>query len=125
MVKVRFGDVSTLYWQVNRAKDAGRSPPVDTIKNALRQREITTFLDQYNEVDLSLYGSDPFCTQDELDALLEQWTVAEAKDLSLSSDANGLDYLASVIVEVLKGGNWKEKNGRSVDVRDLVMDAPV
>ena len=70
MASIRFGDVSHLYWQVSKAIDAGHTPSIEEIRDALDARDITSFLDQYPEIDLSLYGSPPICSLKELDATL-------------------------------------------------------
>lgn len=125
MASVRFGDISHLYWQVSKAMDAGHTPSIEEVRDALDARDITTFLDQHPEVDLSLYGSPPTCSLDELDAALEQWSAATATDLSLSSDANGLVYLAGVIVNLLQNGSWEDNSGREIDITNLEMGVSI
>lgn len=121
MQSVRFGDVSHLYWQVSKAVDNGRNPSYQQVRDALDNREITDFLDQYSEVDLSLYGNDPICTQAELDAILERYSAASPNDLSLSSNPNGLLYLQGVIVELLQSDEWQDDRGQNIKVTDLEM----
>lgn len=125
MASVRFGDISHLYWQVSKAMDAGHSPSIEDVRKVLDARDISTFLNQYPEVDLSLYGNPPTCSLDELDGVLEQWSAASANDLSLSANANGLAYLAGIIVNLLQNGPWKDDRGRDIDITNLEMDVSI
>ena len=122
MPTVNFGDLSFLYWQVTHAIDEGRDPSYQEMRDALDIRDVTNFLNQYSEVDLSLYGSDPRCTLDELDTVLENWSAADPSDLSLSRNTNGLRYLAGVIVNLLQNGDWQDNQGQSIEATELKMN---
>ena len=115
-------DLTQLFWQVNRAISAGHEPTVDEVRSAMRDRAITAFLNKYDETDLTLYGSDPMCTLDELDAFLDQWAISVPTDLSLSDDVNGLLYLQSCLVYTIQSDEWSKPSGAQNSVRHFERD---
>jgi hypothetical protein len=114
----RFVHLSFLFFQINSALDAGHDPSVSDAHDAFTDGRAMDFLDQYDEIDLSLFrqGSDGW-DWDEMNAMFEQYAVGAPNDLSVQN--NGLAYATAEVVERLQHGPWLADSGSEVDVTDL------
>lgn len=117
----RLVNVTHLYFQVTKAVDNGQTASVTDAHNALINGRAMEFLDQYGDIDLSLYKNQNNSPQgwdwNEMNSMFERYVTADPRDLGV--DNEGLQFVLAQIVELIQSDWWTHpKVSGDIDLRD-------
>lgn len=114
MENVSLGELTYLYFLVNREIDRGKSAEISEVRDAIANERTIDFVRQY--VDPAELERLP---EDELDVAFRKYYVPDETDLAVEN--NGLLYLTANIVETIQIGNWTNDHGERVDASLLTL----
>lgn len=117
------GSLTHLFFMVNRAIDCGKTASISEVNNAFHDGEVMEFLDQYDEIDLSLFNHDDSDVHDwdGMNSMFQKYVIDGAYELSVEN--NGLVYINAQIIEIIQNGTWNDPNtGKEVCTTDLEIE---
>jgi hypothetical protein len=91
-----------LYFEIAQAADRGVEMSVQEAENAARDGYVTDVLERYYEIDLGLLDDDERAIIDQA----YQEHAVEPDRLGLRN--NGLQYLAGLVITILRHGEWHD-----------------